>query len=58
MQARMSDVVGGFKSIFLKPFNPLFSKDGAGTVLPIKITGTRDAPKMGIEMGKIFRSGS
>lgn len=58
MQARMSDVVGGFKSIFLMPFNPLFRKKGAGTVLPIKITGTRDAPKMGIEMGKIFRSGS
>ena len=34
MQARMSDVVGGFKSIFLKPFNPLFSRDGAGTLLP------------------------
>ena len=58
MEAKMSDVVGGFKSIFLKPFNPLFRKDGAGTVLPIKITGTRDAPKMGVEVGKIFKRGS
>jgi hypothetical protein len=58
MQAGMSDVVGGFKSIFLKPFNPLFRKDGAGTLLPIKITGSREAPRMGIEMGKIFRRGS
>lgn len=58
MQAGMSDVVGGFKSIFLKPFNPLFRKDSAGTWLPIKITGTREAPKMGIEMGKILKRGS
>ena len=58
MQARMSDVVGGFKSIFLKPFNPLFSRDGAGTLLPIRITGTREAPRMGIEMGRIFRKGT
>jgi len=58
MEAGMSDVVGGFKSIFLKPFNPLFRKDSAGTLLPIKITGTRKAPKMGIEMGKILKRGS
>ena len=29
-------------------------KDGAGAVVPIKITGTRDAPKMSVEMGRIF----
>jgi hypothetical protein len=54
MQASMSDAVGGFKSFFLKPFNPLFRKDGAGAVVPIKIEGTRQAPKFGVEFGKIF----
>ncbi|ODS52554.1 MAG: hypothetical protein ABS36_15995 [Acidobacteria bacterium SCN 69-37] len=54
MQATVSQAVGGFKSIFLKPFNPLFRKDGAGAVIPIKIEGTREAPKFGVEFGKIF----
>jgi hypothetical protein len=54
MQASMSDAVGGFKSIFLKPFNPIFRKDGAGAVFPIKIEGTRQQPKFGLEFGKIF----
>ncbi|HYN07154.1 MAG TPA: AsmA-like C-terminal region-containing protein [Vicinamibacterales bacterium] len=55
MQASVSKAVGGFKSIFLKPFDPLFREKGAGAVVPIKITGTRKEPKMGIEMGKVFR---
>jgi hypothetical protein len=54
MQATVSQAVGGFKSIFLKPFNPLFRKDGAGAVVPIKIEGTREEPKFGLEFGKIF----
>ena len=52
MDASVSRAVGGFKSIFLKPFDPLFRKDGAGAVVPIKIGGTREAPKMGMEMGQ------
>jgi hypothetical protein len=55
MQASVSQAVGGFKSIFIKPFDRLFRGKGAGTVLPIKITGTRKDPKMGIEMGKVFK---
>ncbi len=51
MQATVSQAVGGFKSIFLKPFDPVFKKDGAGAVIPIQITGTRDAPKFGLKMG-------
>jgi hypothetical protein len=55
MKATISKAVGGFKSIFLIPFNPLFRKDGAGAVLPIKITGPRKEPKFGLEMGKVFK---
>jgi len=54
MEASVSEAVGGFKSFFLKPFNPLFRKDGAGAVIPIKIEGTRQDPKVGLEFGKIF----
>jgi hypothetical protein len=55
MQATVSQAVGGFKSIFLKPFDRLFRKDGAGAVIPIRVTGTKDAPKVGLEMGKVFK---
>jgi hypothetical protein len=55
MQATISKAVGGFKSIFIRPFDGIFRKEGAGAVLPIKITGPRSAPKFGVEAGKIFK---
>jgi hypothetical protein len=50
MQATVSKAIGGFKSIFIKPFDFIFRQDGAGAVIPISITGTRAAPKMGVKM--------
>jgi hypothetical protein len=44
MQAKLSQTVTGVKSFLLKAVDPFFSKKGAGTVLPIKITGTRAHP--------------
>jgi hypothetical protein len=40
--------VTGKKSFFLKAVDPFFSKEGAGTLLPITITGKRDAPTLGV----------
>jgi hypothetical protein len=48
LQARLSQTVNGPKSFFLKAFDPFFEKKGAGTVLPIRITGTRDHPVFGV----------
>ena len=51
MQAPLSEVAGGgVKGFFLKAFDPFFRKPGAGMVLPIKIAGTRKAPKFGLDM--------
>ena len=51
MQATLSQVAGGgIKGFFLKAFDPFFKKPGAGMVLPIKISGTRKAPKFGLNM--------
>ena len=47
LNAKLSQVTTGFKSVLLKPFDPFFRKDGK-TVLPIKITGTRDHPSFGL----------
>jgi hypothetical protein len=49
--AKLSQMVGGWKSIFLKPVDPFFSKHGAGTELPIKITGTKSEPHFGLNFG-------
>lgn len=48
LQAKLSQITTGFKSFLLKPFDPFFRKNGA-TVLPIKVTGTRDQPNFGLD---------
>ena len=55
MRASVSQAVGGFKSIFIKPFDGLFRRNGQGAVLPIRITGTRQKPEFKLEMGRIFK---
>jgi len=50
MQATLSQTMTGFKSLLLKVADPFFRKDGAGAVLPIKITGTRQQPVFGLEL--------
>jgi hypothetical protein len=53
MHATISQAAGGgLKSVFLKVVDPLFRRKGAGAVLPIKIRGTRDEPKFGLDVGK------
>lgn len=51
MNAKLSHMVTGWKSILLKPVDPFFSKDGVGTELPVKITGTKSEPQFGLDFG-------
>src|SRR5580693_8538415 len=51
LQAKLSQTTTGFKSFLLKAVDPFFSKKGAGTVLPIRISGTRDSPSFGLNLG-------
>ena len=48
LHARLSQTMTGVKSFLLKAFDPFFSRNGAGTELPIKITGTREKPVFGV----------
>jgi hypothetical protein len=57
MQATVSRAVGGFKSIFIKPFDFIFRKDGAGAVLPIEIRGTPQSPHFGINLRRALTGG-
>jgi hypothetical protein len=49
LDAKLSQMTTGWKSLFLKPIDPFFSKDGAGTEVPIKITGTQSEPHFGLD---------
>jgi hypothetical protein len=56
MQATVSEMVGGWKGLLLKPADRFFKKDGAGTEVPIHIGGTRADPQFGIDFGRMKRS--
>jgi hypothetical protein len=53
MDASMSQAVGGWKGMMLKPFNGLFRRGGR-TFVPIFITGSRGSPKFGLDRGRLF----
>ena len=55
LKATVSQTMTGYKSWLLKPFDPLFKKNGAGTRLAIRVQGTQDQPKVGLEIGKTLR---
>ena len=50
MQATVSQMVGGWKGLLLKPADRFFKKDGAGTEIPIHIEGTRESPSFGVDL--------
>src|SRR5580698_8629362 len=49
LDATVSHMVTGWKSVLLKPVDPFFSKNGAGTEVPIQVTGTRSEPHFGLD---------
>jgi hypothetical protein len=60
LDAKLSQMTSGWKSTLLKPVDPFFSKNGAGTQVPVKITGTQSEPHFGLDFGhkdehKVFK---
>jgi hypothetical protein len=55
LDASASRTMTGFKSVLLRPFDPLLRKRGAGTRLAIKVTGTREKPSFGVEIGRTLK---
>ena len=49
LDAKLSQMTTGWKSILLKPVDPFFHKHGAGAELPFKVSGTRDEPHFGLD---------
>jgi hypothetical protein len=52
LRAKASQTQTGWKRLVLKVFDPMLDGPGAGTVLPISITGTKSAPKFGADLKK------
>ena len=50
LDAKLSQTTTGVKSLFLKMVDPFFAKKGAGAVIPIKVSGTRDKPSFGLAL--------
>ena len=51
LDAKLSHMVTGWKSLLLKPVDPFFSKNGAGTEVPIRVTGTKSEPHLAVDFG-------
>jgi hypothetical protein len=59
LDAKISQTTTGLKSLLLKAVDPLFNKkDGSGSVIPIKISGSRKAPDFGLDVRRMFKRGS
>jgi hypothetical protein len=49
LNAKLSQTMTGWKRWLLKPADPFFAKNGAGTFLKIKIVGDAHHPKFGLD---------
>jgi AsmA-like C-terminal region len=52
LDAKVSQMVTGWKSLLLKPVDPFFSKHGAGTEVPIRVSGTKSEFHFGLDLGR------
>lgn len=49
LNAKVSQMTTGWKSLLLKAVDPFLSKNGYGTEVPFKITGTQSEPHFGLD---------
>lgn len=54
LQATLSQLTTGRKSALLRHFDKLFEKEGAGTFVPIRITGTVSNPHFALDIKRVF----
>jgi len=54
LEAKLSEMTTGVKSVLLKIVDPLFRRDDR-TVIPITVGGTVDQPKVGLDVGRTLR---
>jgi hypothetical protein len=52
MDATLSHMVTGWKALLLKPVDPFFRKNGAGTEIPVRISGTKSQPHFALDFNR------
>ena len=52
--AAISEMTTGYKSLLLKPVDLVFKRDGGGSAIPIRITGTRKESAFGLDKGRVL----
>jgi hypothetical protein len=53
LDAALEKTTTGWKAVAAKLAQPLFRRPGGGSKLPIKITGPRDKPEFGLDVGRV-----
>jgi hypothetical protein len=53
LDATVSQMVGGWKGLLLRPADRFFKKDGAGTAVAIHLAGTREQPKFSVDFDRM-----
>jgi hypothetical protein len=54
LDARLSDMTSGFRSLLARLAQPFFRRPGGGSKLPIRIAGSRSKPEFGLDLGRVF----
>jgi len=57
LDAKVSQTVGGIKGLLLKVVDPLFNRDGGGSAIPIRISGSVKGPSFGLDVRRVFSRG-
>jgi hypothetical protein len=57
LDASLADMTSGLKSLLVRMAQPLFRRPGGGSRLPIRVTGTREQAKFGLDTSRVFRRG-
>jgi len=52
--ATLADMTSGIKSVIARMAQPLFSRPGGGSKLPIRIVGPRAKPSFGLDVRRVF----
>jgi hypothetical protein len=57
LDASLSEMVGGYKSILVRLAQPFFRRKGGGTKIPIRVSGTPDKPAFGVDIKRALTPG-
>ncbi len=55
--ATLADMTSGVKSLLARLAQPFFRRQGGGSRLPIRISGTRSKPEFGLDVGRVLKRG-